>query len=47
VIEEQEAERDPRYDEENWWGELGDFDERFEIGLRITVAGTEVTLAPR
>lgn len=47
VIEEQEAERDPRYDEENWWGELGDFDERFEIGLRITVAGTEATLAPR
>jgi AcrR family transcriptional regulator len=45
VIEEQAAERDPRYAEEGWWGEVGDFDERFEIGLRIAVAGTEATLA--
>jgi AcrR family transcriptional regulator len=52
VIEEQAieplpGERDPCDHVEDPWGALNNFDERFEIGLRIVVAGTQATLASR
>lgn len=51
VIEEQAVEpvpgeRDPRYDAGDRSGMFSGYEERFEVGLRVVVAGIGVTLAP-